>query len=331
MEVRRLSDLNSEELLHRLSTSTKKKNIAEGAKVLCKHDVDGECFLEMEDEEFGEIGLSFGIKKSLLRFRQKLLQQEQGPGSAPESVKYNTIEQQEQTTRQWQDDEDSSDLFSPPLLQTEIGEEGVYEDFFSGFSYNPQKETGKKNWCSVGCHTSEFDERKREVTPITKVHTEESATSLKLSSFIKRTIVKKRNLPELKFYSVIKWEEKGKPRTANDFMKLRNEEIVLEGWLQKLAGLNSWFQVNHWKRRYAIILQSGIFINFECHNKKLYQKGVFDLRTIENIQIQQTTSEGSSLRLEIFTSKKRMVLGFSSQEEMQMWRDEILRTCEKSN
>jgi len=331
MEVRRLSDLNSEELLHRLSTSTKKKNIAEGAKVLCMHDVDGECFLEMEDEEFGEIGLSFGMKKSLLRFREKLLQQEQGPGSAPEPVKYTTIEQQEQTTRQWQEDEDSSDLFSPPLPQAVIGEEGVYEDFFSGCSFNLQKEIGENNWSSVSCHTSEFDEKKREVTPITKVHTEESGTSLKLSSFAKRTIVKKRNLPELQFYSIIKWEEEGKPRTARDFMKLRDEEIVLEGWLQKLAGLNSWFQVNHWKSRYAFILKSGIFINFERHNRKLYQKGVFNFKTIENIQIQQTTSEGSSLRIEIFTSKKRLVLGFSSQAEMLMWRDEILRTCEKSN
>jgi len=323
MEGRRLSDLNSEELLLRLSTSTKKKNIAEGAKVLCKHDVDGECFLEMEDEEFDEIGLSFGIKKSLLRFRKKLLEQEQGPGSATEPVKYTPIGQQEQTTRQCQEDEDSSGLFSPPLPHAGFGEEGVYEDFSSDSSFNLQKEIGKNDyWSSVAYHSSEFDEKKREVTPITKVHTEESPRP----SFTETTLVKKRKLPKLKFYSIVTWEEQGKRRRACDFMKLRNEEIVLEGWLQKLAGLNSWFQMNHWKRRYAFILKSGIFINFECHNKKLYQKGVFNLKTIENIQIQQTTSDGSSLRIELFTSKKRLVLGFSSEAEMLMWRDEILRT-----
>merc|ERR1719295_2288745 len=91
-QCRLLRDLDTEQLLSRLLSED--KLIAKGAKYLHENDIDGACFVEMKDEEFGEInGLSFGIKKSLIRFRKKVLEQERegasnrpvldsGPGSA---------------------------------------------------------------------------------------------------------------------------------------------------------------------------------------------------------------------------------------------------------
>jgi len=147
-----------------------------------------------------------------------------------------------------------------------------------------------------------------------------SKLSLQLS---RHSLVKQKKLQTFSFYSELKWEENGKQRSSNDFMKLRREDIILEGWLQKLAGSNSKFKVNNWQSRYAILLKSGILFNFEMRKKKLYCKGQADLTKAERVQIPQTKS-GSSLRLEIFTTVKRVFLGFSTEAEMMIWRDQIL-------
>jgi len=331
----------------------------------------------MEDAEFNEIkGLTFGIRKSLIRFRKRVLEEEQqfpdkptlyqGPGSAPVPLEHKaneviTIEQAaihqefenkidvERTPGQWPgNEEESTDLFGTPIpKETAIYEEGVYEDSFSVPSFSIQKEiTRNEESCTTGCRPSmPFDEKKegtpssrisgcrpskeinkkKEGTPSSRVeYREESVPSQNSLCLSNKSLRKKPKLPNLKFISAVKWEEQGKQRSTKDFKKLRSEEIVLEGYLQKLAGSNSRFKINHWKTRYGILLKSGIFINFECHNKTLYQKGVADLTTVERIQIPQTTSGGASLRIEIFTSKKRWLLGFSTEAEMQMWRNEIL-------
>jgi len=357
---RLLRDLDTEQLLSRLLAED--KLIAKGAKYLHENDIDGACFVEMKDEEFGEInGLSFGIKKSLIRFRKKVQQEEQeflkipildpGRGSMPVA-----IERQEEETnaiaqaasrrefeskintteftpgQHWQDFEESTDLFGQPLQKhTEIDGEGVVEDSFSIPSANVPMESSQLEGSCMDCRPSKGVEKSKETTPSIRVEYIESLPSLKSLNLSNKSMIKQRKLPKFEFSSIVKWQEQGKPRSACEFMKLRDEEIVLEGFLQKLAGSSSRFKMNYWASRYAIILKSGVFINFECMRKKLIQKGVTDLTTIERVQIPQTNSGGNSLRLEIFTTKKRLMLGFSTEAEMLIWRDEILEIKNRAN
>jgi len=349
-----LRDLDTEKLLNRLLSED--KLIAKGAKYLHENDIDGACFVEMKDEEFSEInGLSFGIKKALIRFRKKVLQEEQDflgmpildqvPGSTP-----GPIERKEEETKpvahvaspsefeskinitvptpgQYQEDfEGSSDLFGQPLPKyTEIEGEGVVEDSFSIPSFNMLKESSQIESSCTDCLPSKVVEKSKEVTRSNRVEYVEPFRSSKSLTLTSKSLIKQRKLPTFEFNSIVKWQEHGKPRSACEFMKLRNEEIVLEGFLQKLAGTNSRFKMNHWTSRYAIILKSGVFLNFECQRKTLFQKGVTDFTTIERVEIPQTNSGGSSLRIEIFTTKKRLMLGFTTEAEMLMWRNEILQ------
>jgi len=350
---RLLCDLDTEQLFSRLLSED--KLIAKGAKYLHENDIDGACFVEMEDEEFDVInGLSFGIKKALIRFRKKVLQEEQessdkpildnGPGSAPVPVDNKeeetkgiagaAVEQEfeskinitEWTPGQCQVvGEDSTDLFGQPTpVHTEIDGEGVVEDSFSLPSATIPKESSQiESSCSIDCRLSKAVEK--EAAPSARVQYTESFPSSKSLTLSNKSLVKQRKLPNFELNSIVKWQEQGKPRSACEFMKLREEEIVLEGFLQKLAGANSRFKMNHWASRYAIILKSGVFINFDFHREKLFPKGAADLTTIERVQIPLTSSRGSSLRLEIFTTKKRLKLGFSTEAEMLMWRNEMLK------
>jgi len=347
-----LRDLDTEQLLSRLLSED--KLIAKGAKYLHENDIDGACFVEMKDEEFSEInGLSFGIKKALIRFRKKVLQEEQefsdkpildqGPGSAPVTIDCKEEETKgmaqaasqpefeskinitEYTPGQYQEDlEESTDLFGEPLPKYTENEGEGGEDSFSIPSAILQWESSQIESSCMDCHPSKVDEKNKEVTPSSRVEYMESHPTLKSLNLTNKSLVKQRKLPNFEFNSIVKWQEQGKPRSACEFIKLRDEEIVLEGFLQKLSGTNSRFKMNHWASRYAIILKSGVFLNFEFQRKKLFPKGVTDLTTIERVQIPQTNSGGSSLRIEIFTTKKRLMLGFSTEAEMLMWRDEIL-------
>jgi len=352
---RLLCDLDTEQLFSRLLSED--KLIAKSAKYLHENDIDGACFVEMEDEEFDVInGLSFGIKKALIRFRKKVLQEEQessdkpildnGPGSAPVPVDNKeeetkgiagaAVEQEfeskinitEWTPGQCQVvGEDSTDLFGQPTpVHTEIDGEGVVEDSFSLPSATIPKESSQiESSCSIDCRLSKAVEKSKEAAPSARVQYTESFPSSKSLTLSNKSLVKQRKLPNFELNSIVKWQEQGKPRSACEFMKLREEEIVLEGFLQKLAGANSRFKMNHWASRYAIILKSGVFINFDWHREKLFPKGAADLTTIERVQIPLTSSRGSSLRLEIFTTKKRLKLGFSTEAEMLMWRNEMLK------
>ena len=346
---RLLCDLDAEQLFSRLLSED--KLIAKGAKYLHENDIDGACFVEMKDEEFNEInGLSFGIKKALIRFRKKVLQEEQeisdmpiladGPGSAPIPIECkeeqtkgiapaasplefeNKINITEYTPGPYQENiDESTDLFGQPLPQhTEIASEGVVEDSFSAPSAILPEIS-----CGMDCLPSKVVENSKEATPSARVEYVESFPSSKSLTLTNKSLVKQLKLPKLELNSIVKWQEQGKPRSACEFMKLRDEEIVLEGFLQKLAGTNTRFKLSHWASRYAIILKSGVFINFDCVRKKLFPKGWTDLTTIERVQIPLTSSGGSSLRLEIFTTKKRLMLGFSTAAEMLIWRDEILK------
>lgn len=49
------------------------KLVARGAKVLYENEIDGTVFSEMTEDEFKKLGLSFGVTKSLMIFRQKLI------------------------------------------------------------------------------------------------------------------------------------------------------------------------------------------------------------------------------------------------------------------
>jgi len=352
---RLLCDLDTEQLFSRLLSED--KLIAKSAKYLHENDIDGACFVEMEDEEFGVInGLSFGIKKALIRFRKKVLQEEQefsdkpildnGPGSAPVPVEYKeeetngiegaAVEQEFESkinVTEWTpgmrqvDDEDSSNLFGYPTPRhTEIDGEAVVEDSFSIPSANIPKESSEiESSCIMDCQPLKAVEKSKEAAPSARVQYIESCSLSKSLTLSNKSLVKQRKLPNFELNSIVKWQEQGKPRSACEFMKLRDEEIVFEGFLQKLAGASSRFKMNHWASRYAIILKSGVFINFDCHREKLFPKGSADLTTIERVQIPQTSSGGNSLRLEIFTTKKRLMLGFSTEAEMVMWRNEILK------
>jgi len=357
---RLLRELDTEQLLSRLLLE--EKLIAKGAKYLHANDIDGACFVEMKDEEFSDIGgLSFGIKKALIRFRKRVHQEEQEFSDITildqdgESTPVATERKEEEksaiaqvasqrefgskiitteytTGEHWPVREASSDIFGPPLPKhTEIDGEGVPEDSFSSPSINIVVESSQLEGSCMDCRPSKDVEKSWEATPSSRVEYIESTPSLKSLNLSNKSLVKQRKLPKFEFHSIVRWQEQGKPRSACEFMKLRDEEIVLEGFLQKLAGTNSRFKMNYWASRYAIILKSGVFINFECMRKKLIQKGVTDLTTIERVQIPLTNSGGNSLRIEIFTTKKRLMLGFSTEAEMLIWRDEILMIKNRDN
>jgi len=355
-----IGEFDTDELLKKLSSEN--KLIAKGAKVLHEHDIDGAVFVDMTDEEFNEIsGLSFGVKKSLIKYRKKILEEEKefeqrpvldaGPGSfsaANENRESVHIIAKPVNKIDWT--ENKLDLDSTPgQRRGEFGEGYHHEssDFFCPSEPLPEKsieiapaevgdlkldsiydmpvDTAPQNEDSdcTPCIPKAVENGSQGAVMPRVEYKEEVHPSRKSLTLSRHSLVKSNQLKNYVFNEEVKWKEEGKERSTTDFMKLRSTEIVLEGFLQKLSGSNSRFMVSHWTSRYAILLKSGVLLNFDCQNKKLYFKGFADLTETERIEIPQNTSGANALRLEIQTKSKRVVLGFSTEAEMLIWRNEI--------
>jgi len=361
---KRLGELNTDELLNKLLSQS--NLVAKGAKVLHENDIDGAVFEDMVDEEFNEIsGLSFGVKKSLIKYRKKLLEEEKefvqkcqrpvleiarGSASAADKNRIPVsdiiiakpddnnsqylqnkvdIEQtfgQEDSEGKQDFNVDSSDFFKQSF---EISAEGVPENTTSSI-FRQSKETASQNEDSdcISCMPKAAENLIRAGPPRVE-YKKETGPSKKSLILSQKSLIKQKQLKNFIFNDEVKWKEQGKERSTKDFMKLRSAEIVLEGYLQKLAGSNSRFKLSHWANRYAILLKSGVLLNFDCRNKKLYYKGFADLTKMERFEIPQNTSGANALRLEIHTTTKRVVLGFSSEAEMLIWRNEIFAIIRK--
>jgi len=359
-----LGELNTDELLNKLLSQN--DLVAKGAKVLHENDIDGAVFEDMADEEFNEIsGLSFGVKKSLIKYRKNILEDEKefvqkrqkpvldfGPGSVSAAdkdrrpvediiakpandcpnfenkVDIETTLGHEYCEGKQDNNVDSSDFYCPslPTQTSEISLKGI-GDCASSLIFQKPMETARQNEDSdcISCKPK-ATENGIPGAPLPRVqYKEEPRLSRKTINLSQMSIIKRKQLQNFTFNEEVKWKEHGKKRSTKDFMKLRSAEIVLEGHLQKLAGSNSRFKMNHWTSRYAILLKSGVLLNFECHNKKLYFKGFADLTEMERIEIPQNSSGANALRLEIHTTTKRVVLGFLTEAEMLIWRNEIFQ------
>jgi len=141
-----------------------------------------------------------------------------------------------------------------------------------------------------------------------------------------RSIFGKRKLKDWVINEKVTWTVDGKKRSADTFMELRtNHEILHEGYLQKLKGVNSKFMVNRWTGRYGVLLKSRVFLLFQYDRKTLYQKKSADLRLVGNVGGPQRDISADILKFEIFfKTNKRIVLGFKNEPKLLMWRDDIL-------
>jgi len=359
-EKKPIGEFDTDELFKKLSSEN--KLIAKGAKTLHENDIDGAVFIDMTDEEFNEIsGLSFGVKKSLIKYRKNLLEEEKefvqrpvldaGPGSFSaanenrESVHMiakpaNKIEWEEKKIdidstpgeRRGEFGEgshrESSDFLCPSAMLPEKSLEiapAKVDDLKIDSIYDMPGDTAPQNEDSdcIPCIPKAVENGSQGADLPRVEYKEEAHPSRKSIILSRNSLVKSKQLKNYVFNEEVKWKEQGKQRSTTDFMKLRGSEIVLEGFVQKLSGASSRFKVTHWTSRYAILLKSGVLLNFDCQNKKLYFKGFADLTETERIEIPQNTSGANALRLDIQTTTKRVVLGFSTEAEMLIWRNEI--------
>jgi len=68
-----------------------------------------------------------------------------------------------------------------------------------------------------------------------------------------------------------------------------------------------------------------MFLHFDYEDNTLHYKAHADLRKVERLEIPQTNSESNGYKFEIYMSKNtKIVLGFSSESELLMWRDEMI-------
>jgi len=151
-----------------------------------------------------------------------------------------------------------------------------------------------------------------------------SSKSMRLSG---KSMLGKKNLKNWVFNRRVKWKEQGVQRVERKFMKLRSEnEIVLEGYLQWLEGLNSRVKINHWTNRYGVLLKSGVFLHFAFNSKTLFLKGYIDINLAWQIEIPQSDISKNSLKIEIqILPRKRHVLAFTTKSELLMWYEELVQ------
>jgi len=420
---RLLADLDIEEFFYRLSVED--KLVVRGAKVLKEHDVDGTTFMEMTVEDFKEIGVSFGIRKALLRFRKRVLEMEK---DLQNSSKVDSFEQMTLTSepikvknKRYSSEpianiaiaeaakESQDDLWTPgvvPICESEsiliIGEafatetkvdidmftpgvqqrneylssprqmnpnhscpgeyKGSASDIFAEPQINPtSRKKGEEDADAVSDRGSqcfevldtgplsflkcddlstediklELDRSKLDIqldnssNPKPQL-SQASQTSTDVSKSMRlsgESLLGKRRLKSWVFDRKVRWKEQGKQRIERSFMKLRSEnEIVLEGYLQMLAGLNSRIKINHWTNRYGILLISGVFLYFTFNRKALFLKGFVDINYAQRIEIPQTDISENALKLEIcLTTRKRYLLAFTTESELLIWRNELLQ------
>jgi len=419
---KRLAELNALEFLNRATKFN--DNVAKGAQVLYKHDVNGDVFLAMTNDDFKELGIkSFGIIRSLIMFRDKVLESEalsnHNDKTTPKGPQNNSMKSQslepisdnpiaEASTEEVKEvfDADMSEMiFQPggtvngeisadlpftisdelflrpesPTLQ-EQGEHDVVGDCGSCLSEYNMKEkkmprvdyrlskrikninetdisrsdTGNESLSEIRYvdkkkkprvqHLSAKDIEDNNDLEISRLGAFEDACSdvpslLFVDSYNKdnrstgsanslvssRSILRMRKLKDWVISERITWEEDGKRRSADTYMQLRNDnEILLEGKLQKLTGVNSKWMVNHWTSRYGILLKSRVFLLFHFDRKSLYPKSSADLRLVANIGIPQRDISAGILKFEIFLeTNKRIVLGFKTESRLNMWRNDI--------
>jgi len=137
-----------------------------------------------------------------------------------------------------------------------------------------------------------------------------------------------RSIGKLKDWIVndtVTWQEDGKRKSADTFSQLRSDhDMLLEGYIQKLTGVNSKWMVNHWTSRYAVLLKTGVLLIFQYDRKTLYQKASTDLRTVKHIGEPKSDVAAGILKFEIVLTRKRIVLGFKSESKLLMWRNDIV-------
>lgn len=388
-----ISELDPEGLSQRLLGQD--DLIAKGAEMLKEHDINGAVFLIMTDDDFKEIGISFGIRKSLIMFRERVLQLEANcsqynRSSASHQQPKNTwLGQSSEPIRgpligeKSVDDIKNFDALAPEMDSQAVGNyvttenPGEYaipspkrddmksdsEDIFDEpmDTVRRQGEKSITSYCG-DCHF-ETDVKSVEIPRVEyisprkiidivndtdnavsdAVHGKYSKVSTKLSldsrvssnrslGSIKsirlsgKSLLGRRTLKNWVFNRTVTWEENGEKKSASDFMKLRNEnEIILEGYIQKLTGVNSRWIPNHWSSRYGVLLKSRVFLHFEYDSKTLYFKRYADLRKVERIEMPHTDTGATTLKLDIYMNKNtKLMLGFTTEAELFMWRDEMI-------
>jgi len=193
---------------------------------------------------------------------------------------------------------------------------------------NPKKKRNiSKNEISPRLDAFDDDSSNEQSVVVLDSHASDYKSTCSFRSMVSiRSMTGKKKLKDWIINEKVTWEENGKRKSADTFTELRTEnEVLLEGFVQKLTGVNSKWMVNHWTSRYAVLLKSRVFLLFHYDRKTLYQKSSTDLRMVGKIGVPQTDIAAGTLKFEILlTTRKRIVLGFKTESKLLMWRNDII-------